>query len=255
MNLRLPTPGAKGLVGVVGFGLLTVGSVGIFVSDSSIGTATALAGGAVLVSLGAFVDRILLIKYKDYEIHLARDYLEAAELAEDEGAESTAEELRGLGMEILRRTESGDLSHAAAIQKLYRMARETVDGAVRRALEAEGLEVAPQEVESLLTYFSMVGRRGSQKVGVVISFGEWDIDSAARKINLSLHGMPGLKGVVVVQNMLTRRRVGGLPEPSISDAERVVENQFEGALKVRITNWRQGDSIDGIQAAIREVLS
>lgn len=245
----------KVLVGIVAFALLIVGCVGIFVGASDMGSTAAIVAGAVMFVVAVMIDRILMIKYRDYEFHLAKDLFEAAEVADDEGDEPEAEELRERGLDILRQTESGGLSHSAAIKKLYRMARRHLEETVTRALEAEGLAVEPRGLESLLTYFSMIGTRGEEKVGVILSFGEWDFDSAARKIALSLHGVTGLKGVLVVQNLMGARRVGGLPEPSTADIERNVEMQLQGRVKVRITNWRQGDPIDGIRRAIAEVLA
>lgn len=246
----------KTLVGIVAFGLLVVGCVGIFVNASDIGSTAAIVAGAVMFAVATLVDRILMIKYGPYEIHLAKDYLEAAEIADEEGDERSAEALRSEGLTLLRAAEEAHTTYASAIRKLYGLARADTENAIRQALEAEGLAVEPGGLHSLLTYFSIVGIRDDEKVGVVISFGEWDIESAAQKITLSMHSTPGLKGVVVVQNMLSsRRRLNQLPQPSISDVERNIENQLQPGMKVRIVFWRQGDPIDGIRRAIAEVMN
>ena len=246
----------KVLVGLVAFALLIVGCVGIFANASDIGSTAAIVAGAVMFAIGTLVDRILMIKYGPYEIHLAKDYLEAAEIADEEGDERSAEALRSEGLTLLRSAEEARTNYASAIRKLYGLARADTEKAIRSALEAEGLTVEPGGLHTLLTYFSLVGIRDEDKVGVVISFGEWDYESAAQKITLSMHSTPGLKGVVVVQNVLSsRRRLDQLPQPSVTDVERGVENQLQGQIKIRIAFWRQGDQIDGIRKAIRDVLA
>lgn len=243
----------KVVVGFVGFGLLVVGSVGIFVGASDMGSTAAIVAGAGMFVVAAMVDRILMIKVRDYEFHLAKNLLEAAEVADEQGDEPEADALRASGMNILRQAEAGGVTPATAIRKLYRMARRNLEEVIGRALEAEGLSVEPRGLESLLTYFSMIGVRDDERVGVIISLGEWDHEAAARKINMSLHGMTGLKGVVVVQEMMGLRRMG-LPEPSTADIERVVENQLQGRVKVRLVHWRQGDPMDAIRKAVAEIL-
>lgn len=197
-----------------------------------------------------------MIKYGPNEIHLARDYLEAAQVADLEGDGPAADALRDRGLDLLRQAQESQITYSAAIRRLYGMARAHIEQAIRSALEAEGLQVEPTGLQSLLTYFSLVGRRGEDVVGIIISFGEWEFQSAVHKIQLSIQTTPGLKGVLVVQNMMTLRRGGdALPHPSVEDIERSVENQLPVKIKVRVVSWRQGDPIDDIRQAVRHILN
>ncbi len=245
----------KFVLGVVSVMLLVVGCVGIFVEASDMGSTAAIVAGAVMLAMSALVDRVLMIKYGQYEVYLAREYLEAAEIAEEEGDEPAAEALRDQGLDVLRQAKESRITYSVALRRLYTMAREHVEAAVRSALEAEGLELEPRGLESLLTYFSLIGAQGGAKVGVIVSFREWDYDADLPRLRASVHATPGLKGIVVVQNMLTpRRRSSGLPQPSSEDIQRIAENDLGGSIKIRIASWRQGDPIDVIRHAIREVL-
>ncbi|MDQ3964697.1 MAG: hypothetical protein M3277_12435 [Actinomycetota bacterium] len=107
-----------------------------------------------------------------------------------------------------------------------------------------------------MTSFSLIGVRDGEKVGALISFGDWDHATEIHKLVVSSHATPGLRGVVIVQNMLTPPRVGSsLPQVSVDDIERQAERNLGGNVKVRIASWRQGDPIDDIRRAVREVLS
>ncbi|MDQ3964696.1 MAG: hypothetical protein M3277_12430 [Actinomycetota bacterium] len=103
------------LLGILGLCLVVVGSVGAFVNASDMASTAAIVAGAVIAAVGLLIDRIPLIKYGDYEIHLAKDYFEAAEIADEEGDEPAAEALRGEGLGILRQAKESSITYSAAI--------------------------------------------------------------------------------------------------------------------------------------------
>src|SRR4051794_25854021 len=127
-----PSTSVRVITGIVGVGLLVTGSIAVFTSKNTTGTAALIAAGVLVMAIAIYGDRIESFEGLGVKLQMAAaSKLEAARKAEAAGDQEKAERLRAEAQQLL--------DSARSVARQYESIRATQASSWERTAQLEAL--------------------------------------------------------------------------------------------------------------------